>query len=73
MISQEEINALNRASALEQLEQDERNEQEKAYMRAEALLQGRPACPRYFPENTKEDFLSEIERENVNGTQPGRG
>jgi hypothetical protein len=65
-MNQSEINAANRASALEQLEQNERNEGLKAEMRADELMQGRPARPRYFPEDTKEDILSQIERENIN-------
>ena len=69
-MNQSEINALNRASALEQLEQDKRNEGLKAEMRAEELMQGRPARPRYFPEDTKEDFLSQIERENITASNP---
>jgi hypothetical protein len=64
-MNQSDINALNRASALEQLEQDERNEGLKADMRADELMQGRPARPRYFPEDTKEEILSQIERENI--------
>lgn len=64
-----EINAANRASALEQQEQDERNEQAKAYMQADELMQGRPARPRYFPEDAKEDFLKEIERTNVESSE----
>jgi hypothetical protein len=72
-MTQSEIIAANRTSALEQLEQDKRNEQTKAYMRADEVMQGRPARPRYFLEDTKQEILLQIERENVNGTQPGRG
>jgi hypothetical protein len=68
-MTQSEITAANHASALEQLEQDERNEQAKAYMQAEELMQGRPARRRYFPENTKEYFLKEIERTNVESSE----
>ena len=64
-----EINAMNRASALEQLVQDERNEQTKAFIAADELMQGRPARPLHFRDNTKEDFLSEIERGNVEASQ----
>jgi hypothetical protein len=66
----EQIIAANRASANEQLEQDERNEVLKAEMRAEELL-SRPAPQKilYFPEDTKEDFLQDIQRENVEASQ----
>jgi hypothetical protein len=64
-----DINAANRASALEQLEQDERNEQTKVYMRADEVMQGSPARPRYFLEDTTEDFLSEIVAENVKASR----
>ena len=66
MITQSEIIAANRASALEQLEQDERNRDAKADMMADRLVSGHPPRrPLYFKEDTKEDFLSEIERENI--------
>jgi hypothetical protein len=65
-MTNEQIIAANRASAAEQVKQDERNEVLKAEMRADELL-SRPAPKRilYFPENTKEDFLAEIVAENV--------
>ncbi|HEY1757933.1 MAG TPA: hypothetical protein VGG72_21365 [Bryobacteraceae bacterium] len=65
-----EINAANRASALEQLEQDERNDGQKADMMADRLVNGHaPRRPLYFRDDTKEDFLSEIVAENVRGSE----
>jgi hypothetical protein len=70
MITQEDIIAANRASAADQVEQDERNEALKAEMRADGLV-NRPAPhhPRYFRENAKEEFLAEIVKENLNQSQ----
>ena len=71
-MTRDQIIAANRASALEQQEQDQRNEGLKAYMRADEVMQGRPARPRYFPEDTKEGILSQIERENIDNRNPCR-
>ena len=65
-MNQSEIIAANRASEAEQVERDERNEVLKAEMRADELL-SRPAPKHFlsFQDDTKEDFLREIEAENV--------
>jgi hypothetical protein len=64
-MKQSELDAANRASALEQLAQDERNELAKANMKADELMRGPAHTPHYFPENPKEDFLREIVEENI--------
>ena len=40
---------------------------------AEQKLRPAPHRPQYFPEDTKEDFLSEIIAESAKAAQPGRG
>jgi hypothetical protein len=40
---------------------------------AEQMLKPAPHRAQFDRETDKEDILSAIERENVNGTQPGRG
>ena len=64
---QSEIRTANRASALEQLDQDKRNEQTKAELRADRLVNGHPLHkPLYFPnEDMAADFLRAIQAENV--------
>ena len=42
-------------------------------MGAERKLRPAPKRPQFERDTEKEDILSQIERENVNGTQPGRG
>ena len=70
-MTREEIIAANRKSALEQLEQDERNEDLKADMNAEQLMKGAPHRPHYFPENpdTKNEELQSIIKENIKASQ----
>jgi len=68
---QEAISASNRKSALEQEEQDERNEDLKAAMNAEIQLSRRVRRPHTFigDVDRKAEALQEIERENVEASQ----
>jgi hypothetical protein len=67
-MNQPDIIAANNKSALEQIEQDERNDTLKAELKADALF-NRPHKPSYFPEEspreTREKELQSIQRENV--------
>ena len=67
-MNQPDIIAANNKSALEQIEQDERNDKLKAESKADALF-NRPHKPSYFPEEspreTREKELQSIQRENV--------
>jgi len=67
----EEIGMANRKSALEQEEQDERNENLKACMKAEFQLNRRSSHPYTFigEVDRKAEALQEIERENVEASQ----
>jgi hypothetical protein len=70
-MTQEEISAANRKSALEQVEQDERNEGLKADMRAEVFMNSRPSRPWTFigEHDEKYEALQDIYRENVEASR----
>jgi hypothetical protein len=70
-MTQEEISAANRKTALEQVEQDERNEGLKAEVRAEGFMNNRPHHPRTFigVVDRKAEELQEVERENVEASR----
>lgn len=69
MTSQEEINALNRASADREAREDWAKEERRVEIIAEERFGSRPARPLYFRDNAKEDLLAEIIRENVEASQ----
>jgi len=65
-MTKDEIVEANRKSALEQLEQDERNEDLKASMRAVELLSFRPSGhTRFSSENYPGEEVSEVHRMNA--------
>lgn len=73
-MNQSEIIAANRASAAEQVEQDERNEQTKAEIKADRLVNGHPPRrPLYFPEEspreTRDKELQSIVGQNIEASQ----
>jgi transcriptional regulator with XRE-family HTH domain len=70
-MTQEEISAANRKSALEQVEQDERNERLKADAQAEEFMNSRPYRPHTFigEEDRKTEALQEVQRENVEASR----
>ena len=70
-MTQEEIIAENRKSALEQVKQDERNEVLKAGMRAEVLMNSQPYHPYTFIGEHDEQYeaLQDIYRENVEASR----
>lgn len=62
----DEIRVANRASALEQQAQDERNAEAKADMMADELVNGHtPPRPQFFRDNEPGEELAEIVAENV--------
>ena len=71
-MSQQDINEANRTSALEQIEQDERNDKLKAESKADALF-NRPHKPSYFPEEspreTRDKELQSIVEQNIKASQ----
>jgi hypothetical protein len=66
-MTQEQIIEANRRSALEQVEQDERNEHLKAAVRAEEFMNRRPHQPHTFigEHDERYEALQDIQRENV--------
>jgi hypothetical protein len=61
-----DIIAANRASALEQAAQDERNAEAQADMKADRLVNGHPPrTSQYFKDNEQGQELIEVERGNV--------
>lgn len=66
-MNQEEISAANRKSALEQVEQDKRNDALKAAVRAEEFTNSRPHRAHTFigEHDEKYEALQDIHRENV--------
>jgi len=68
MITQEELNAMNRASA----EREAREAQQRYEMYGGVYPDREPRPPRrpsYFPEETPADHLASIERENVESSR----
>ena len=70
-MTQEEISAANRKSALEQVAQDERNERLKADVRAEVFMNSRPHHSHTFigEHDEKYEALQDIYRENVEASR----
>jgi hypothetical protein len=70
-MTQEQISEANRKSALEQVEQDERNEDLKAHVAAEALMNSRPHQPHTFigEHDERYEALQDIQRENVEASR----
>jgi hypothetical protein len=69
MITQDEINELNCASAEREAREDWAKEQRRVELRTEERFGSRPARPHYFPETTKEDILSAIEADNLKASR----
>lgn len=72
MTTQREINESNRKSAQEQVEQDERNEELKAEMKAVAFVNGHPPRHKFTfigDRDRRAEALQEIERENVEASR----
>ena len=71
-MNQPDIIAANNKSALEQIEQDERNDKLKAESKADALF-NRPHKPSYFPEEspreTRDKELQSIVGQNIEASQ----
>jgi hypothetical protein len=68
---QEEIIEANRKTALEQVEQDERNEDLKTHLAAEALMNSHTHRPHTFigEHDEKYEALQDIQRENVEASR----
>jgi hypothetical protein len=70
-MTQEQISEANRKSALEQVEQEGRNEDLKAHLAAEALVNSLPQRPHTFigVHDEKYEALQDIHRENVEASR----
>lgn len=72
MTSQKEIVEMNRKSALEQVAQDERNDDLKADLKADQLVNGRPPRRKFTfigETDSRDEALADIIRENVESSR----